>query len=123
MKTNLQKLRKAAGFKSAKAFAEHVGMNLSTYTQIEQGAIGMSIERAWEFADILGCTLDELAGRQWPPASQASMADPGQEQITRAYDQLNDSGRTKLLGAAELYLSDPANTGEGSGDPVPRTAG
>ena len=63
MKTNLQALRKAAGFKSAKAFAHHIGMNVNTYTDYEQGRRMFALDQAWEFADALGCTLDELAGR------------------------------------------------------------
>ena len=36
-KPGLQKMRKAAGWKSARAFAEHIGMPVDTYTQYEQG--------------------------------------------------------------------------------------
>lgn len=35
MRTNLQLIRKEAGFKSAKAFAEHMGMSPNTYTAFE----------------------------------------------------------------------------------------
>lgn len=69
MKTNLQAMRKRAGFKSARAFAEHMNMSVNTYTNYEQGKSSLTLEQAWEFADELDCTLDELAGREWsaPP--------------------------------------------------------
>ena len=75
MKTNLQALRKAAGFKSARAFAEHIGMNLRTYTSYEQGEAVMSLEVAWNLANVLNCSLDELAGRT-PPVIEQSALDP-----------------------------------------------
>ena len=65
MKTRLQELRKAAGFKSAKAFADYFGINLNTYTGYEQGK-PISLEQAWAFADEFDVSLDELAGRERP---------------------------------------------------------
>ena len=50
-KPGLQKMRKAAGWKSARAFAEHIGMPVDTYTQYEQGKRTMNIEVAWDMAD------------------------------------------------------------------------
>ena len=63
MKTSLQAMRKKAGYRSARVFAEHIGMNVATYTDYEQGRHSFTLEKAWEFADLLGCSLDELAGR------------------------------------------------------------
>lgn len=67
MKTRLQEVRKKAGFKSARAFAEHIGMPVATYTDYEQGRRSFTLEKALEFADALGCSLDELAGREVTP--------------------------------------------------------
>ena len=61
MKTQLQAMRKRAGFKSAKAFAEHIGMAVGTYTDYEQGRRMFTLEKACEFARELDCTLDSLA--------------------------------------------------------------
>lgn len=65
MKPGLQKVRKAAGWKSARAYAEHLGIPVDTYTQYEQGKRTMNIIVAWEIADDLGCTLDAIAGRDF----------------------------------------------------------
>ena len=62
----LQTVRRQAGFKSARAFAEHIGMNVNTYTDFEQGTRTLSYERAWMLADALNCTMDELGGRKFP---------------------------------------------------------
>lgn len=69
MKTNLQAMRKRAGFTSARDFAEKHGLNVGSYTNLEQGSRNMSLEKAWELADMLDCTLDDLAGRSFKPAS------------------------------------------------------
>lgn len=99
MKTQLQAMRKRAGFKSAKAFAEHVGMSVSTYTKYEQGMSEMSLERAWKFADALDCTLDELAGRKAP--NRAS-GDARMGSIADNYESMNETGRARLAEQAEM---------------------
>lgn len=63
-KPGLQKMRKEAGWKSARAFAEYIGVPVDTYTQWEQGKRTLNIETAWDLADALGCTIDEIAGRK-----------------------------------------------------------
>lgn len=102
MKTQLQAMRKRAGFKSAKTFAEHVGMSIGTYTQYEQGQISLSLEKAWEFADALDCTLDELAGRKAP--NRAS-GDARMGSIADNYESMNETGRARLAEQAEMMAS------------------
>ena len=94
MKTNLQKLRKAAGFKSAKEFAKHIGMSLGTYTDYEQGRRDFALDRAWQFADIFKCSLDELAGRESPAPTYA---DPDQEELNDCWGVLDPTRRSALL--------------------------
>ena len=100
MKTRLQELRKRAGFQSAVAFAEHYGINAGTYTNYEQGKRNLTLEKAWEFADLLGCSLDELAGRQWPPEGASAPADPMREELVRCYDASTAENRHSLVVAA-----------------------
>lgn len=97
---NLQKMRKAAGFKSAKAFAAHLGINGDTYTDYEQGRINFTYEQAWQFADALKCTLDELGGRT-PPEARA-FSDPGQEALNGYFESMNTTGRNALVETARL---------------------
>lgn len=101
MKTNLQKLRIAAGFRSANAFADHIEINRGTYTNYEQGKRELTLERAWYFADIFGVTLDELAGRDFRPAG--SFSDPRQAELNRCWDAIGDPRRDRLLETAQDY--------------------
>ena len=73
MKTRLQELRKKAGYKSAFAYADHLGIGRSSYTDYEQGRTPMPLEKAWMIADDLGVSLDELVGRT-PPAPHPDAA-------------------------------------------------
>lgn len=94
MKPNLQAIRKRAGYKSAVAFAERIGMPKDTYTAIEQGKTGLSLERAWFFADILGCTLDELAGRESPAPTYADL---DQAELNACWEVMDVTRRSALL--------------------------
>lgn len=62
-KYKLQECRKAAGYKSAKEFAEHMGMSVRTYTNYEQEVNELTLGMAWRFADELGCTIEDISGR------------------------------------------------------------
>ena len=54
MKTKLKEIRKAAGYKSARVFAEQNGLNVRTYTHFELGTRMVDAEVLWMLADILG---------------------------------------------------------------------
>ena len=63
-KPGLQRMRKQAGWKSARAFAEHIGIPYHTYMAWEQGRHEMDLATAWMLADELGCSIDQIAGRE-----------------------------------------------------------
>ena len=102
MKTNLQKLRKAAGFRSAKDFADYAGVNPGTYTNYEQGKRELSLERAWFYADLLHCSLDELAGREFHPKTRGDYADPRQAELNECWQEADDAQRSIILGVAQM---------------------
>lgn len=96
MKTKLQDIRKARGFRSAKEFAKHIGMSARTYTNYEQGATSLTLEKAWEFADMLDCTLDELAGRERPAKDYS---DPRQVDLNRDFSVLDEPSKDAAVAA------------------------
>ena len=98
----LQAARKAAGFKSAKAFAEHLGIPVSKYTEYEQGRYGFTFEQAWQFADVLNCTLDELGGRDAP---ECHYADHRQEELNGYYECMNDTGKKLAVDSIKAMSS------------------
>lgn len=64
----------AAGLRAQRAIknvsqreaAKAIGANQSTLSGWENNA-GIGLEDAWAAADYYGCSLDDLAGRPWPP--------------------------------------------------------
>lgn len=65
---SLQRLRREAGYSSAADFAEELGMPASTYARYERipngPRRGMPLPAAWRIADLLGCTIDVVVGRE-----------------------------------------------------------
>ena len=108
-------MRKKAGFKSAKAFADSIGMNPATYTDYEQGRRAFTLEKAWEFADVLECSLDELAGRRWPPEDLASI-DPRRRAMIESYDALTDDGKTLASEMVASVARDPLRRADTAGE-------
>lgn len=96
MENSLRKIRKAAGYKSARAFAESIGMPATTYAKYEQaaddGEVSMPLKSAWAIADALGCTIDALVGREEVP-------DLGMRgDMQRRYDALSDDNKELVDG-------------------------
>ena len=89
-------------------------MNVATYTDYEQGRHSFTLEKAWEFADLLGCSLDELAGRQWPPEG-APASEPGEASLVSAYRDLSEEGRevavNVVVGMRSTYPQESGSDG------------
>ena len=90
MPNSLQNLRKEAGYRTAKDFAEAVDIPAPTYTRYEQEPAKIPIERAWIIADFLGCTIDAVVGRT--PIKPSEMRGP----VQRVYDALSDKNKGLL---------------------------
>lgn len=101
-KRTLQRLRRQAGFRSAKDFAEALGIPGSTYARYERAGdgadCGIPLPAAWQIADRLGCSIDLVVGREDIDA-------PEPEGIQPRYDALSPEGRSLVdsyLGYVEL---------------------
>ena len=97
-KRTLQRLRREAGYRSAKEFAEALGIPGSTYARYERAGDGAScgipLPAAWQIADALGCSIDLVVGREDIDA-------PEPEGIQPRYDALSPEGRALV----DSYLS------------------
>lgn len=98
----LQKARKQAGFKSAKAFAETCGLPYGTYVDYEQGRHDIPLDNAILFADTLGLSLDELAGRPKPEPEPVPKPNtpPDERQLLASYRSMTNDGKSALLASA-----------------------
>ena len=111
---SLQMARKKAGFKSARAYAEHRDINPYTYTNYEQGNRPLTDDLLWQFADDFNCSIDELVGRRWPPEG-ASAPEPGEASLVSAYRDLSEEGRevavNVVAGMRSTYPQEPGSDG------------
>ena len=96
MKTKLQAMRKKAGFTSAVDFANHIGVNTSTYTRHEQGG-SFTLDQAYDYADALGCTIDDIAG--YPSEDDELTAD--ERRVIEAMRATDERGREVIVSVAE----------------------
>ena len=91
---SLRRLRRAAGYSSARAFAESVGLPPTTYVRYEQEDDGpetsMPIKNAWAIADGLGCSIDALVGREH--LEDEAVADDMQV----FYNRLSDENKARM---------------------------
>jgi len=104
-RTNLQTMRRRAGYRSAREFAEHMGLSVATYTKYEQGISAMTLLQAWRFADELGCTIDEIAGRKSVEMSTEERA------IIDTYRAADDRGKSNITTVIEMearYMDEAA---------------
>lgn len=56
--------KRAEAAMSQEAVADAIGMTSSAVSRVEKAESGLRMETAWALADLYGCTLDELVGRQ-----------------------------------------------------------
>ena len=83
--------------------AQDLGIKTSRYGTWERGERAMSFSQAIACSEILGCSLDELAGRQ----RFTSFADSGQAALNGYYESMNSQGRETLVQTARLMSGSP----------------
>lgn len=91
-KKPLQRLRREAGYKTARDFARILGIPASTYSRYEQLADGpesrIPMKAAWVMADALGCSIDLIVGR--------SDSDERESTLQYQYNHLSESSQERF---------------------------
>lgn len=88
MASELLQLRKRAGYRSARDFAEHIDIPLPTYSRYEANPDKIPLKAAWQIADSLNCSIDVVVGRRPANDVEAFKGD-----VQREYDALSDEGK------------------------------
>ena len=88
-KVSLRQLRKGAGFRSASAFAEAVGIPSSTYARYERDSYSIPLNNLMKLADWLDVPMDWIVGR----TCEQAVARGAQQDI---YDRLSARGRLEV---------------------------
>lgn len=94
MSKSLQELRRDAGYRSVREFAEACGITQSSMTRYEREPDNIPVKSAWKIADALGCSVDDVIGRESPITADL------RGDVQKRYDALPPS----LRGSLEDYL-------------------
>lgn len=90
----LQRLRRSAGYASAKEFASQLGIPESTYARYERAAegpgCGIPLPSAWAIADELGVSIDLVVGREDIDAPRPVTLDDRARALSRESRRLLD---------------------------------
>ena len=110
MDLQLKRIRKMRGINQDE-IAQELGVK-TRYGTWERGERNMSFPQACAIADILDCTLDEIAGRK--PVREYT--DPRQEQLNGCYESLNEESKTDVANMVKSIAADPARRIEKEGE-------
>ena len=105
-KRTLQRLRREAGYRSARDFAAELGIPASTYSRYERQPEGpgmaVPLSAAWAIADRLGCSIDLVVGREDIDA-------PDEHPVQSRYDALSGGGRGLVDGFLDFVEQSEAD--------------
>ena len=101
MKTNLKVLRKAKKL-TQNELAEAIGATVRQVGSWERDEAEMSLEQACAIADVIGCTLDELAGRDFNPGGHT---DKRQESINRDYLGMSEEDKNAVSAMVSAFAT------------------
>ena len=90
MAKSIQDLRKDAGYRTAAEFAEACGFTRSSLARYEGEQENVPVKSAWKMADVLGCSIDDIVGRDSDVT--ADLRGP----VQRRYDALPPTLRPAL---------------------------
>ena len=93
-KRTLQRLRREAGYRCAKEFAEVLHIPNSTYSRYERAPegpdCGIPLPAAWAMADKLGCSIDLVVGREDIDAPREATLDARAGKLSRSSREMLD---------------------------------
>ena len=105
MKLQLRMLRKRRDL-TQDQLAERIDSTLRKISSWEREETQLPLADACKIADVLECSLDELAGRDWP---QRSYADPRQGRMNNQYEEMNERGRQRAAESVDDVHANPRN--------------
>lgn len=64
MAKSIKELRQERGFRSAREFADALGIAASSMSRYDRDPESIPLKHAWAMADLLDCSIDEVVGRE-----------------------------------------------------------
>lgn len=75
MAKTIQELRREKGFRSAREFADALGISPSSMSRYDKDPETIPVKVAWAMADALDCSIDEIVGREHVTAGASQLQD------------------------------------------------
>ena len=75
MAKTIQELRREKGFRSAREFADALGISPSSMSRYDKDPEIIPVKVAWAMADALDCSIDEIVGRNHITAGASELQD------------------------------------------------
>ncbi|WP_417570702.1 helix-turn-helix transcriptional regulator [Parolsenella catena] len=97
MELVLKQVRERCGY-TQKQLADELGVKVATYRTWEQGSVKLTLENAFNIANVLGCTPNDLC--DWyatHPRERPRAQDPAHEELARCYDRCTPERRERIL--------------------------
>lgn len=114
MKLQLKAIRESRGL-SQQEIADALNIPVRRYGSWERGERNMNLEDACKIADVLHCSLDEIAGSS---SSPPIYHDGRQQALNTCYEKLNDKSKGELTGLASTMTADPSRLAVKSGEDI-----
>lgn len=110
MASTLQKLRRASGFRTAKAFAIQMGIPSATYARYESSPEKIPLQVAWRLADIFSVSIDVIVGHD------KQIVDSSGSEVQRRYEELSPEFQGMLCNYLEFLAQKSANIAQRSAE-------
>ena len=98
----LREMRERAGMQQQDA-AKALGVSAQSLSYWENGKRNINLADAVKLADLYKCSLDELAGRDWPHDNTVRIA-PDEQLVIDAMAKLNRDGRARVVEDAAIMV-------------------
>ncbi len=85
MAKSIKDLRQEKGYRSAREFADALGIATSSMSRYDRDPETIPLKHAWAMADLLDCSIDEVVGREQVTA--------GRNELQEFYDGLSREGK------------------------------
>lgn len=98
----IKKMRELAGL-SQRDVAEDLDISIRRYGNWEREDREINLRDAIRLADLFHCTLDDLAGREWPAGDSTITAE--ERDLVDSYRKSDDRGKGNILDTAHREKS------------------
>lgn len=113
MNLKMKQIRVGLGL-GQKEVAARLNMPVRRYGSYERGERTLSLDVAYRIADVFGCTLDELAGRDFPAENFSATSE--ERGLVDSYRRMDEEDKPGFMSTARAlaYAGEAKKEGKGA---------